>query len=121
MSDGTAPAWVNDSSVEPLAAFLNQELAHPSAVMPAQCPVCAAPGSLHIHLHRFYDPMGGAWVWCSRCQRYDHDRRTIPAWWINNDAVDIDALASPPEALDDSADLVDAHWNQVVSDAEVDP
>lgn len=111
-SIGGAQAWINDDSVDPLTALLNRLLAQPEEA-PFACPVCGTPESVHIHLHRFAGSVGGAWVWCSKCRRYDHDRRTVPGWWVNNLLVDVESLSSPPTRVDDLAEDVDRHWNVV--------
>jgi hypothetical protein len=69
---------------------------------------------VHLYLHRFYDPMGGAWIWCSVCRSYEHDRRQVPSWWINGDLLGLEALTSPPEALESISNRVDEYWNGVV-------
>lgn len=113
MTSAINPSWINDDSVEPLVIFVNSQLARSAGTMPGDCPVCETPSSVHIHAHRFYDQIGGSWVWCSACRRYDHDRRNLPDWWVNNDAIGLDLLESPPAALDEWSGVVDEHWNSL--------
>jgi len=110
MSENAPRPWISDDSVDPLTALLDDLVARPLAA-PFTCPVCTEPGSVHVHLHGFAGAVGGSWIWCSRCRRYDHDRRTIPAWWFNNSLIDLESLVSPPAPLDGSSDLIDQHWN----------
>lgn len=114
MTEADDVIWINDHSVEPLATLLNQQLLTPRPA-PGTCPICRTARSVHLHLHRFFGDLGGAWIWCSACRRYDHDRRPIPEWWINNPAVMVEALASPPAALEEITEVIDRHWNQFPS------
>lgn len=120
MTSNNHEAWINDESVSPLASVLDSKLLDPMGAMPSDCPVCLTPRSLHIHLHRFRAYMGGAWIWCSSCRRYDHDRRSIPAWWTNNPAIALDIATSPPPvALDERAEIIDSHWTLAASGGEL--
>lgn len=112
MTGNSTRTWTNDISVEPLATLLNAELARPSLV-PRTCPICQTPRSVHLYLHRFYGDVGGAWIWCSSCRRYDHDRRPVPEWWHNSQAISLEVLASPPIVLDEMSEYIDRHWNEL--------
>jgi hypothetical protein len=40
-------------------------------------------------------------------------------WWVNDDAIGLDQLTSPPAALDELSNVVDDHWNATrITDAE---
>ncbi len=112
MTGNSTRTWTNDISVVPLATLLNAELARPSFA-PRTCPICQTPRSVHLYLHRFYGDVGGAWIWCSSCRRYDHDRRPVPEWWHNNQAISLEVLASPPIVLDEMSEYIDRHWNEL--------
>ena len=118
MNEREQMVWTNDRSAEPLVARLDDLLTDPSLSMPTGCPACHSSASLHVHANRFYEPMGGGWVWCSDCRRYSHDRRALPQWWVNNPSVGIELEASPPTELEERAAEIDAHWNTITAEGQ---
>ncbi|MBZ4415239.1 hypothetical protein [Myxococcus sp. RHSTA-1-4] len=105
-------AWRDSAESDALDTLLARVLAGDVPRMPASCPVCGRAESAHLYFHaRGEGRIGGVWVWCSACRCFSHGTVKPPAWWSNPDVVDPETLTAAPEALEELAERIDAHWN----------
>lgn len=82
---------------------------------PRVCPACQQQNA-HVYFHRFNGKqLGSGWAWCSNCGSYSHARYIIPEWWKNSHLIDPNLLSASPEYLDDMKDIIDQHFNSLIS------
>jgi hypothetical protein len=118
---------VDDGWVEQYTAILDRivteqcQAEHPDP-LPLDCPLCKSKGSIHIYfswlpeeLWRPNRPDGTSWIWCSVCRSYSSTHWQPPKWWKDSPEIPRDQLFHPPFYLDEHRDIVDAHWNQLIS------
>jgi hypothetical protein len=105
--------WDDGYSANVLDPMLRRALGSaPPDALPLQCPACEAP-SVHTYFHGHGPSSGGAWIWCSNCGRFLHERVRPPDWWFELDDIDEEQLTAIPEYLDAMATRIDAHWNRL--------
>lgn len=105
--------WHDDEECQAALNDLLGTLDAAPELLPLKCGKCEHH-SVHVYFNDHQVGRGGVWAWCSACACYLHAGTRVPPWWRNMESFDEGRLSAVPAYLNEMAEALDAHWNDLL-------